>query len=62
MTHEVTTDYGQCADGSYDCQSQRKYDRRAASAVLTLDAVPGEPASGLLNLTTGHDVAGKPTY
>jgi len=60
LTHEVTQGYGQCGDGSTNCQSLRKYDQRAASAVLTLDRVAGEPVSGLLTLGTGHDVAGKP--
>lgn len=60
LTHEVTTGYGQCGDGSSDCQSLRKYDQRPASAVLALDGVVGEPAAGLLTLGTGHDVAGKP--
>jgi hypothetical protein len=60
LTHEVTHQYGQCGDGSSDCQSIRTYDRRASIAVLTLDGVAEEPASGLLTLGTGHDVAGKP--
>jgi hypothetical protein len=60
LSHEVTTERGQCGDGSRDCQSLRKYDQREASAVLTLNGVAGARASGLLTLGTGHDVAGKP--
>jgi hypothetical protein len=60
LTHEVTHDYGQCGDGSSDCQRLRTYDARASSAVLTLEDGKAESASGLLTLGTGHDVAGKP--